>query len=113
MRLSWIRYALIAFQTAWMKTYYPVEFMAAVMTFEMSSTEKVAEYRAACKDMGITIKPPDINASEFDFVVELGGGDSSTARPIRFGPGALQGCGGRAVRALVATVALGRDLVSS
>ncbi|MCH7873532.1 MAG: hypothetical protein IID33_17685, partial [Planctomycetes bacterium] len=94
-------YALIAYQTAWMKTYYPVEFMAAVMTFEMSSTEKVAEYRAACKEMGITIKPPDINASEFDFVVESGDGDGSSARPMRFGLGAIKGVGGKAVSAIV------------
>ena len=69
-------YALVAYQTAWMKTYFPVEFMAALMTFEMSSIEKVAEYREECKDMGITIEPPSVNASEVDFVVE-----ANPARP--------------------------------
>ena len=63
-------YALVAYQTAWMKTYHPVEFMAALMTLEMSSTEKIAEYREACRKMGITIEPPNINASEYDFAVE-------------------------------------------
>ncbi len=63
-------YALVAFKTAWMKTYYPVEFMAALMTFEMSSTDKVAEYREACREMGITVAPPDVNSSDYDFVLE-------------------------------------------
>jgi len=63
-------YALIAYQTAWMKTYFPVEFMAALMTFEMSNSDKVAEYREACQQMGIKIEPPCINASDMDFVVE-------------------------------------------
>ncbi|MCH7871773.1 MAG: DNA polymerase III subunit alpha, partial [Planctomycetes bacterium] len=63
-------YALVAYQTAWMKSYFPVEFMAAVMTFEMSSIEKVAEYREACREMGIEIRPPGINTSEYDFIVE-------------------------------------------
>jgi len=66
-------YALVAHQTAWMKTYHPVEFMAALMTFEMSSTEKVAEYREECSALGIGIEPPSVNTSEFDFVVESGG----------------------------------------
>ncbi|UCE60763.1 MAG: DNA polymerase III subunit alpha, partial [Phycisphaerales bacterium] len=66
-------YALVAFQTAWMKTYFPVEFMAALMTFEMSNTDKVAEYREECRGMGITIEPPDVNASEFEFIVERAG----------------------------------------
>ncbi len=60
-------YALIAFQTAYMKTYYPVEFMAALLTFEMGNTDKVVEYLEACRQMGIAVRPPDINISSYDF----------------------------------------------
>lgn len=110
-------YALVAYQTAWMKTYYPVEFMAALMTFEMSSTDKVAEYREECREMGITIGPPDVNRSELDFVVErcppvagvesepecLGAdGRSNDRASIRFGLGAVKGVGAKAVGAVVA-----------
>ncbi|MCH7808520.1 MAG: DNA polymerase III subunit alpha, partial [Planctomycetes bacterium] len=101
-------YALIAFQTAWMKTYHPVEFMAALMTFEMSSTEKVAEYRQACKEMGINIQAPDVNRSEFDFVVdgaETPSSDTSDGSKrrgaMRFGLGAIKGVGSKAVTAIV------------
>lgn len=86
-------YALVAYQTAWMKTYHPVEFMAAVMTFEMSNTDKVAEYREECNEMGIKVAPPGINASEFVFVVAPGA--------IRFGLGAIKGVGAKAVAAIV------------
>ncbi len=76
-------YALVAHQTAWMKTYHPVEFMAALMTFEMSSIEKVAEYREECTAMGISIEPPSVNTSEFDFVVEsCGPTDIDVASPL-------------------------------
>ena len=103
-------YALVAFQTAWMKTYYPVEFMAALITFEMSSTDKVAEYRDECREMGIPVEPPDVNRSEFEFTVEQreaaarGGqseSDAEAQRSIRYGLGALKGIGQKAVSALV------------
>jgi len=122
-------YALVAFQTAWMKTYYPVEFMAALMTFEMSNTDKIAEYREECREMGIAIEPPNINSSEFDFVVENvsapaagnatrnGRNSEETLSPlqtknrsgrnakdgsvIRFGLGAIKGVGSKAVAAIV------------
>ncbi|MBU0717957.1 MAG: DNA polymerase III subunit alpha, partial [Planctomycetes bacterium] len=102
-------YALIAYKTAWMKTYFPVEFMAALMTFEMSSTDKVAQYREECREMGIEVEPPCANSSEFDFVVEghsnvtgVGPDDESTrAGVIRFGLGAIKGVGAKAVAAVV------------
>jgi len=90
-------YAIVAYRTAWMKTYYPVEFMAALMTFEMSSIEKVAEYREACRDMGVVIEPPDINSSAHDFAVERRPGSAA----IRFGLGAIKGIGAKAVGAVV------------
>ncbi|MBI5863061.1 MAG: DNA polymerase III subunit alpha [Planctomycetes bacterium] len=69
-------YAVIAFQTAWLKTYYPCEFMAAVLTYESGSTEKIAEYIDECRrirqadgSVGITVKPPDVNESDEAFTV--------------------------------------------
>ncbi|MDO8632292.1 MAG: DNA polymerase III subunit alpha, partial [Phycisphaerales bacterium] len=112
-------YALIAYQTAWMKTYFPVEFMAALMTFEMSSIEKIAEYREECKGLRIGVEPPEINTSEFDFMVESVSGDNGAAaiqastngnggvrsaaqrQRIRFGLGAIKGVGQKAVAAIV------------
>ncbi len=98
-------YALVAYQTAWMKTYYPVEFMAAVMTFEMSSTDKVAEYREECSQMGIAIEPPSVNVSEFDFVVDIAAGaargQGGAVGAIRFGLGAIKGVGSKAVASIV------------
>lgn len=103
-------YALVAYQTAWMKTYFPVEFMAALMTFEMSSIEKVAEYREACREMGIRIEPPCVNASELDFMVETTRDRRRTTKAevregttsaIRFGLGAIKGIGEKAVAAVV------------
>ena len=102
-------YALIAHQTAWMKTYFPVEFMAALMTFEMSNTDKVAQYRDECKEMGIEVEPPCINTSELDFVVERRrradqADPQEETRPaavIQFGLGAVKGVGAKAVAAIV------------
>jgi len=97
-------YALVAYQTAWMKTYFPVEFMAALMTFEMSSTEKIAQYREECRGMGIDVAPPCINASDLDFTVQPGqeSAEGSGARSsIRFGLGAIKGVGSKAVLAIM------------
>jgi len=91
-------YALVAFQTAWMKYYHPVEFMAALMTFEMSSTDKVHEYRDECKQLGILVEPPDINTSGLDFTVEHAStGSDGEKGSIRFGLGAIKGVGAKAV----------------
>ena len=62
-------YAVVAFQTAYLKTYYPVEFMAAVLTYESGDTDKIAEYIDECRHMGIAIKPPDVNESDEAFTV--------------------------------------------
>ncbi len=68
------RYAIVAYQTAYMKVYHPVEYMAALLTYEMGSTEKVVEYIEECRRMalldgtrGIEVLPPDVNASQTDF----------------------------------------------
>ena len=80
-----VAYAVVAYQTAWFKCHHPKEYMAALLTSVLDSTEKVAEYIAECRDMGIQLLPPDVNQSGADFtVVEEG---------IRFGLVALKGVG--------------------
>ena len=88
------RYAQIAYQTAYLKAHYPVEFMAALLTYEMADTDKVAEYIDECRRMGIEVTPPDINESGADFTVV---GDR-----VRFGLAAVKGIGHRAVEAIEA-----------
>lgn len=82
-------YALIAFQTAYLKAHFPVEFIAAILTSEMSSTEDVVKYIAECRDQGIEILPPDINQSVRNFSV-VGG-------KIRFGLAAVKNVGEGAI----------------
>ncbi len=78
-------YAIVCYQTAWFKCHHPREYMAALLTSVLDSTEKVAEYIAECREMGIKLLPPDVNQSGADFtVVEEG---------IRFGLVALKGVG--------------------
>ena len=87
-------YAIVCYQTAWFKCHYPKEYMAALLTSVLDSTEKVAEYIAECKDMGIQLLPPDVNQSGADFtVVEEG---------IRFGLVALKGVGRNFIANLLA-----------
>ncbi|NIA07548.1 MAG: DNA polymerase III subunit alpha [Actinobacteria bacterium] len=88
------RYALVAYQTAYFKRYYPLEFMAALLTFEMSNTEKVVEYIEECRRMGIEVLPPDINESDVDF--------TTTQGTIRFGLAAVKGVGEKAVEEIIA-----------
>ncbi len=90
-------YAIVAFQTAYLKVYYPTEYMAALLTFEMGSTEKVVEYIDECKRMSIRVMPPDINVSENDFTVIKSGPAGGV---IRFGLEAIKGAGEKAVSAI-------------
>ena len=85
-------YALIAYRTAYLKTHYPLAFMAALLTYEMGDTDKVSEYMDECRRMGIAVAPPDINESDSDFTVA---GDK-----VRFGLAAVKGVGERAVEAI-------------
>lgn len=85
-------YALIAYQTAYLKTHYPVEFMAALLTEDMDKTEKVIKNIAEVRSMGIEVLPPDINASAHSFTVH--------DRSIRFGLGAVKGVGAAALDAI-------------
>ncbi len=87
-------YAVVGYQTAWLKTKYPVEFMAALMTSVMDNTAKVSGYIEECKKMGISLLPPDINEGYGHFSVSDGS--------IRFGLAAIKNVGKHAVAALVA-----------
>ena len=91
-------YALVAFQTAYMKVYFPVEFMAALLTFEMGSTDKVHEYIDECRRMGIEVAPPDVNASGNDFTPDY---RAPERKMIRFGLAAIKGVGEKAVKAIM------------
>ena len=86
-------YAVVSYQTAWLKYYYPVEYMAALMTSVIDNATKVAEYIYVCRQMGIKILPPDINKGEADFSVD--GGD------IRYGLAAIKSIGRPVIRAIV------------
>ncbi len=87
-------YALVAYQTAYLKANHPVEFMAASMTLDMGSTDKLAEFRQEAVRLGITVRPPCVNRSDVAFDVENG--------EILYALAALKGVGGSAVEGLVA-----------
>ena len=86
-------YAVVAYQTAYLKYYYPVEFMAALMTSVIDNSTKVTEYIVTCRNMGITILPPDVNAGQADFSVQDG--------KIRFALTALKSVGRPVIQAIV------------
>ena len=86
-------YAVVSYQTAWLKYYYPVEFMAALMTSVIDNASKVAEYIYTCRQMGIVILPPDVNSSEIGFSVEEG--------KIRYGLSAIKSVGRPVIEGLV------------
>ena len=121
-------YAIVAFKTAYLKTYYPVEFMAAVLTYESGNTDKVAEYIDECRRMGIQMRAPNVNESEEAFTVVYEKGikgsrdqgievperasyldpsiprslDPSRSGYICFGLAAISGVGHKAVQAILA-----------
>ena len=86
-------YALVAYQTAYMKANYPVEFLAASMTLDMGNTDKLADFRAEAQRLGIKIAPPSVNASGVDFDVK--------GETIHYALAALKGIGRQAVEAIV------------
>lgn len=86
-------YAVVSYQTAYLKYYYPVEFMAALMTSVMDNVTKVAEYIYACKEMGIDLLPPDINKGYGNFSVDQGN--------IRYGLAAIKSVGRPVIESLI------------
>ena len=99
-------YALIAYQTAWLKAHYPAAFMAAVLSADMDKTDKVVTMLAECRDMHMTVLPPDINRCDYAFV-------PVNDNTILYGLGAIKGLGAAAIEALLEARAAGgafRDL---
>ena len=87
-------YALLSYQTAWLKAHYPAAFMAAVLSSDMDKTDKVVTLIDECAGMGLAVQPPDVNESVYAFRV-------SGAMSIRFGLGAIKGVGASAVEAII------------
>ncbi|NQV65165.1 MAG: DNA polymerase III subunit alpha, partial [SAR86 cluster bacterium] len=94
-----VAYAKIAYQTAWLKHYYPSDFMAAVLSADMQTTDKVVINIEECREMGIAMSPPDVNRGDFRFVADA-------PLSIVYGLGAIKGLGEGPIEALVA----GRDI---
>ncbi len=92
-------YGVITYQTAYLKTYFPAEFMAALMTTEMDNTDKITKYIGDCREHQLPILPPEINTSQRRFSVERMGEQRTKA--IRFGLEAIKGVGGAAVDAII------------
>ncbi len=88
-------YALIAYQTAWLKAHYPAAFMAAVLSSDMDNTDKVMMLIDECRTMGLAISPPNINTCEYEFTV----GNEAT---ILYGLGAIKGVGSAALEGILA-----------
>jgi DNA polymerase-3 subunit alpha len=93
-------YALVAYQTAWFKANYPVEFLAASMSFDLGNTDKLNVYRQELDRMGIRLLPPDINKSRSEFTAE---GIPEGGRAIRYALGAIRNVGAAAMQELVTT----------
>lgn len=87
-------YALIAYQTAYLKAHYPAAFMAALLSSELDDTDRIVDHLADCERMGITVKPPDVNEGDISFTVVDG--------VVRFGLAAIKGVGEKAIDSIVA-----------
>ncbi|MDX1525421.1 MAG: DNA polymerase III subunit alpha [Pseudidiomarina maritima] len=87
-------YALVSYQTLWMKTHYPAEFMAAVMSADMDNTDKIVTLVDECENMGLTILPPDVNAGQYKFTVDHD-------QRIVYGIGAIKGVGEAPIEAIL------------
>ena len=90
-------YAVVAYQTAYLKANHPVEFLAALMTLDLGNTDKLNAFRQECERVGIKLLPPDINRSDAEFAVE----DTAEGPAIRYALAALKGVGAQAMRAVV------------
>ncbi len=88
-------YALISYQTAWLKAHYPAEFMAAVLSADMDNTDKIVTLIDDCRALELEIRPPDINRSAYQFT-------AGQARVIYYGLGAIKGVGRGAIESIVA-----------
>src|SRR5690606_14996550 len=87
-------YALVSYQTLWLKTHYPAEFMAAVMSADMDATDKIVTLVDECQRMGLTIEPPNLNKGQYKFTVDKEG-------HVVYGIGAIKGVGEGPVEAII------------
>ncbi|MBS3800443.1 MAG: DNA polymerase III subunit alpha, partial [Thioalkalivibrio sp.] len=87
-------YALVAYQTAWLKAHYPAPFMAAVLSADMDNTDKVVGLIEECRNMGLEVRPPDVNQSDYRFTCR-------DARTVVYGLGAIKGVGESAIDTLL------------
>jgi len=90
-------YALVAYQTAYLKTHFPVEFMAALLTSETSKPDNVVKYIAECREMNIRVEPPDVQLSGAQFTPHI----TAESEAIRFGLAAVKNVGGNAIESIV------------
>src|SRR6266702_2286618 len=90
-----VAYSVLSYRTAWLKTYYPAEFIAALLSSEIGNTDKVVQYINEARELGLDVLPPDVNESGFKFTVV---GD----RRIRFGLGAIKNVGAGAIESIIA-----------
>lgn len=88
-------YALVSYQTLWMKTHYPAEFMAAVMSADMDNTDKIVTLVDECENMGLKVLPPDVNVGRYKFTVDK-------QQQIVYGIGAIKGVGEGPIEAILA-----------
>jgi len=94
-------YALVSYQTAWLKAHYPAEFMAATISSDMDNTDKAVIFLDESRAIGLTVQPPDVNASEYMFV-------AVESKKIQYGLGAIKGVGQGVCEAIVAERKNGR-----
>ncbi len=87
-------YALVSYQTIWLKAHYPAAFMAAVLSADMDNTEKVVTFVDDCRQFGLEVVPPDINRSEYKFI-------SENEKNVIFGLGAIKGAGESAINEIL------------
>ncbi len=97
-------YALVSYQTLWMKAHFPAPFMAAVMSADMDNTEKIVILVDECKNMSIDLLPPDVNSGQYKFTV-------NEENQIVYGIGAIKGVGEGPIEAIIAARELGGDFI--
>src|SRR5205085_12351505 len=90
-------YALVTYQTAYLKANYPVEFLAALMTLDLGNTDKLNVFRQELSRLGIRLLPPDINRSAVEFSVE----ETKSGAAIRYALAAVKGVGAQAMEAIL------------
>jgi len=94
-------YGIVTYRTAYLKANYPVEFMAATLSYEINDTDKISVFVSECQRMGITILPPDVNKSSLKFAPEING-EAALPDSIRYGLAAIKNVGEKAMEAAIA-----------